>query len=493
MRSATRFCCGSTALFIVLTMLCPAAIADTTTCAGAYFGAASPMNIARMGHFTAVLPGGNAMVFGGHGTNFVSLSTSEVYNATANSFTTIAMSYTHDSPIFTRLADGRFLLAGGSSDLGVPAYATAEIYNPVTNTFTPTAGPLQKFRAGGGAAPLSNGKVLIAGAWYNHNDAYNYGEIFDPSTGLFSLTGTLNASRSHPIVIPTSDGNALVFGGYGVTGGWGPQNVEQYNTATNTFTVVRTSLFAGDTGWQAYGTDSYHRTIQEQQMKTGEYLLMAYKANLGLALFTVNPTTKVFSRITTTPLLPTNASIWAPVVDTAHNAAYFVAQPTDTTLAFKAGIFSVSLLNWHLTPTADWYSLPSNLYLGGLGLTVLGNGKLLIAGCNSQTGYYTNFSPTTNAFLAVPCTPNNGVVTVPRLSSKALPMLNGSTLIAQANGKLFLRIINIRGELVGDFAIAAHNGQRIDIASYCGLAKGCYAVKIRLNGIEQSGIISAVK
>ena len=179
MRFSTRFCHGSAAFIVVLTMLCSSAVADTTTCAGAYFSMASPMNIARMGHCTALLPSGKAVVFGGHGTNFVSLNTSEVYNPTTNTFTTVTMNFTHDSPFFTRLADGRFLLAGGSSDLGVPAYATSEIYDPVANTFTATAGPLQKFGAGSGAAPLRCARSCSQNATKPGRDMVNCNDPVD--------------------------------------------------------------------------------------------------------------------------------------------------------------------------------------------------------------------------------------------------------------------------------------------------------------------------
>ena len=66
---------------------------------------------------------------------------------------------------------------------------------------------------------MLDGKVLIAGAWWVHNNANAQAEIFDPNTNTFSLSGTLNFPRAMPYVIPTSVSNAVVIGGGNPTGG----------------------------------------------------------------------------------------------------------------------------------------------------------------------------------------------------------------------------------------------------------------------------------
>ena len=92
------------------------------------------------------------------------------------------------------LPDGRVLIAGGSQELvsvsGAPAGAlVAELYDPTTGTFTPT-GSLHKTH-GGFAVLLGDGRVLIAGAESESQNAsdlgknpiFTSGEIWDPSTG----------------------------------------------------------------------------------------------------------------------------------------------------------------------------------------------------------------------------------------------------------------------------------------------------------------------
>ena len=56
----------------------------------------------------------------------------------------------------TLLSDGRVLVAGGRSD------TSAEIYDPTTGTFTAT-GSMTVVRTGPTATLLGNGKVLVAG------------------------------------------------------------------------------------------------------------------------------------------------------------------------------------------------------------------------------------------------------------------------------------------------------------------------------------------
>lgn len=112
--------------------------AEEDSSALAEFEVGPDMPVARMGHHVATLPDGRAALFGGHGQGFVSLSSADFWTPGENSFSSKVMNQTHDSSIFTRLADGRYLLSGGSSDLGVPAYAYSEIYDPVADAFTPS-------------------------------------------------------------------------------------------------------------------------------------------------------------------------------------------------------------------------------------------------------------------------------------------------------------------------------------------------------------------
>lgn len=91
-----------------------------------------------------------------------------------------AMSMDHWNHTATKLADGRVLIAGGSSTGGTTA--SAELYDPDTNSFTQT-GSMAEARSNHTATLLWDGRVLIVGGTgLTASDA----ELYDPSAGTFS-------------------------------------------------------------------------------------------------------------------------------------------------------------------------------------------------------------------------------------------------------------------------------------------------------------------
>jgi len=84
------------------------------------------------------------------------------------------MNATRTLPTMTLLADGRVLLAGGSS------LDTAEIYNPDLNVWT-TATSMGARRRGSAAARLDDGRVLVVSGFANPpGAAVNSTETFTP-------------------------------------------------------------------------------------------------------------------------------------------------------------------------------------------------------------------------------------------------------------------------------------------------------------------------
>ena len=111
----------------------------------------------------------------------------------------------------TLLPDGRVLVAGGwynSSDYS----ASAEIYDPVADQSSAT-GYLATGRENATGTLMPGGRVWILGG----NGAF-YGlastEIFDPTTGLFQPGPSLQAARTGHRVFPLSGGRLLVVGGF---------------------------------------------------------------------------------------------------------------------------------------------------------------------------------------------------------------------------------------------------------------------------------------
>lgn len=96
----------------------------------------------------------------------------------------------------TLLPNGKVLVAGGT-DVNDNPLASAELYNPSTGAWSFTgsmaAGRGQAFTA----TLLPNGQVLVAGG-YNNGVCLDAAELYNPSTGLWTSTGSMNQPRCKP-------------------------------------------------------------------------------------------------------------------------------------------------------------------------------------------------------------------------------------------------------------------------------------------------------
>lgn len=130
----------------------------------------------------------------------------------------------------TLLADGRVLVTGASADAALPeGLSSAEIYDPTTGQWTKT-GSMKYGRNFQTATLLKTGKVLIAGC-----DSHNTAELYDPAAGKFSLLGKMAVdSTCYSTATLLADGRVLLAGGYRVDSA--SKLAEIYDPATGKFT-----------------------------------------------------------------------------------------------------------------------------------------------------------------------------------------------------------------------------------------------------------------
>jgi N-acetylneuraminic acid mutarotase len=241
------------------------------------------LNIARDGHTATPLPNGKVLVAGGYGTNGV-LSSSEIFDPTLGTWTNAGnfngSRWEHTA---TLLPNGKVLIAGGISanpiqslqlfdplttnwtsagSMVVPRFshtstlllngkvlfvggtngpAYAEIYDPASGLSSITGLP-ESARFNHTATLLPNGKVLITGGVAS-GIYFNTTRLFDPATGTWSASGNMTSARSSHTATLLPNGKVFVAGGYTSGGGY-LSSAELYDPATGTWTPANNLLSA---------------------------------------------------------------------------------------------------------------------------------------------------------------------------------------------------------------------------------------------------------
>jgi hypothetical protein len=184
------------------------------------------MHQSRQRHTATLLANGQVLVAGGINVFGNSLSSAELYNPSTGMWTvTGSMSTPRNNHTATLLSNGQVLVTGGENvhisgnrEVGV-ILDSAELYNPSTGKWT-TTGSMTVARAWHGAALLQDGEVLVAGGYSLSSPGSISGsspaaaaELYDPSTGTFTATGSMNYPRVNSQLTPLQNGEALIAGG----------------------------------------------------------------------------------------------------------------------------------------------------------------------------------------------------------------------------------------------------------------------------------------
>jgi hypothetical protein len=223
------------------------------------FKPTGPMGSSRMMATATLLADGRAMVFAGLGPDLLRATTVEVYDPRTGAFSPAgSMPEWQQGRIVTRLTNGDVLTEGGANGGGTTAY---ELYDPTTGSFRP-AGSATIDGDARSAVLLANGQVLFAGGNYSPHwgdahpqphvgtvafassggrEPYNLpaptpsagngamgatapvtilatAELYDPTTGKFTRTGSMSHPRSGATATLLLDGRVLITGGDTGTG-----------------------------------------------------------------------------------------------------------------------------------------------------------------------------------------------------------------------------------------------------------------------------------
>jgi len=211
------------------------------------FSATGSMAQSRFRVTAVVLADGRVLVSGGFNATGA-LTGAEIYDSTTGLFTlTGSLNTARDRHTATLLPNGKVLIAGGrNSTLEVTnALASAEIFDPTANSglgaFT-AIGNMNSPRDEGRATLLPNGAVLLTGGFisYQTNLSASSAEIFDPVSNAFTLTGTMSTARTHQTASLLPDGTVLVAGGVPNAGATTPASptAEIFNPSTGTFSAT---------------------------------------------------------------------------------------------------------------------------------------------------------------------------------------------------------------------------------------------------------------
>ena len=184
---------------------------------------------------------GNVLAAGGFGNIY--LATAEVYDSTMGNWTaTASLSAARTSLQMVLLSNGHILAAGGA--INYISYDTAEVFDTMMGTWNATAS-LGTARFRFRMVLLTNGNVLAAGGSGGNPNGnpftLNSAEVYNPTTGNWNATGSLAIGRFYFEMLLLPNGNVLVAGGSnsgGLADGSFQNSTEIYNSTTGIWSVT---------------------------------------------------------------------------------------------------------------------------------------------------------------------------------------------------------------------------------------------------------------
>ena len=208
---------------------------------------AAPRPAAAHNLKAAVPAAGDVLIAGGADASNRSLASAEFFDPSSGQFflTGSAMSSRADAAA-TALSPTQVLVDGGFSGraaiknfslvLEGSALNNAEIFDETTGTFS-LAGKMATPRIGFTATALNNSKILLVGGLDSQNNVLDTAELYDPAARKFiAVANTMSDRRTFHTATLLLTGKVLVAGGATNLSGDTTSSADIYDPATNSFT-----------------------------------------------------------------------------------------------------------------------------------------------------------------------------------------------------------------------------------------------------------------
>jgi hypothetical protein len=181
----------------------------------------------RDGFTATLLASGKLLVAGGTTSlDGAADASAELYDPISGSWaSTGAMFEARVAAAAALLPDGEVLVAGGHSGSGLhnSALSSAEVYDPTAGSWT-TTGRMERPDAFMTATVLPDGRVLVTGGF--ENDLLRVRpELYDPNGRSWTSAGIGSTRRTEPTATLMLDGKVLVAGGTFVGTPWGTSEI----------------------------------------------------------------------------------------------------------------------------------------------------------------------------------------------------------------------------------------------------------------------------
>ena len=377
------------------------------------------LNTAHNNHTATLLPNGKVLVAGGDNTsNYTAIT--ELYNpATGTWSNTGSLNQARNSHTATLLPNGKVLVAGGQYGVSL---SSAELYNPATGTWSNT-GSLNNPRYAHTATLLANGKVLVTGGFGKVGANFTVlasAELYDPTAGTWSNTGTLNSTRYYHTATLLANGKVLVAGGVDangihltsaelydpMTGTW--SNTGSLNTGRDYHTAT---LLNNGKVLVAGGLNSSQTTLTSAELYDPTAGTWSNTGNLNSARF-----------LHTATLLNTGQILAVAGLDTGGNSIASAELYDPTAGTWNNTVSLNNARGYHtatLLPNGKVLAVGGGIYTGGQGQTGLKSAELYDTGVSSPS--YTYYLPLLANGANTPVGQTTTFVTFQNLSTSTPP------------------------------------------------------------------------